>query len=127
MSARRRAERASNGALLRLLALGHAGVAATVYGEELRAIGREGVVGAVPYRGAKATAFWFLAPAPVLWIVGDLLSRAERAGDQRALRRTSLLGLACALLAGVCVPVSGFWMWAAISLRGLRDARRMRA
>jgi hypothetical protein len=79
----------------------------------------------VPYRGAKATAFWFFVPAPLLWILGRLLSRAEEAGDEEALRSASRLGLVSGLVAGLCMPISGFWAWVAISLRGLRDARRM--
>jgi hypothetical protein len=115
----------SNGRLLQLVAVAHAAVGAAFYREELQAIGRDGVAGAVPYRGPKATAFWFLVPSPLLWILGRLLSKAEDAGDAKALRSASRLGLASALLAVLCLPVSGFWAWVIISLRGLRDARRM--
>jgi hypothetical protein len=66
-------------------------------------------------------------PSPLLWILGRLLNGAEQAGDHEALRNASRLGLASAVLAALCLPVSGFWGWVAISLRGLRDARRMQA
>jgi Family of unknown function (DUF6463) len=114
-----------NGHLLQLVALAHTAVGAVFYRDELRAIGRDGVAGAVPNRGPKATAFWFLVPSPLLWILGRLLHRAEDAGDVEAVRSASQIGLASALIAVICLPISGFWAWVAISLRGLRDARRM--
>lgn len=116
-----------NGRLLQLVALAHALVGAVFYRRELRTIGRDGIAGAVPNRGAKATAFWFLVPSPLLWILGHLLNRAEEEGDAEALRSASRLGLASALVAVLCLPISGFWAWVAISLRGLRDARQMRS
>jgi hypothetical protein len=115
----------SNGRLLQVVALGHAVVGSAIHRDALREIGRDGVVGAVPYRGPKATAFWFIVPSPLLWILAGLMHRAERRGDAEALHGASRLGLASALVAVACMPVSGFWAWVAISLRGLRDARRM--
>lgn len=125
MSTRPRPHPPSNGRLLQLLALAHTVVGAAFYRDELREIGRGGVAGAVPFRGPKATAFWFLVPSPLLWILARLLHRAEQAGDAEALRDASRVGLASAIVAIICLPVSGFWGWLAISLRGLRDARRM--
>jgi hypothetical protein len=58
-------------------------------------------------------------------MVGGLLHRAEQNGDAKALRSTSSTSLVCALVAAVCMPVSGFWAWIGVSLRGLRDARRL--
>jgi Family of unknown function (DUF6463) len=117
--------RLSNGRLLQIVAIGHAVVGSAIYRDELREIGRDGVAGAVPYRGPKATAFWFMMPSPLLWIVAGLIHRAEQAGDAEALRGASRLSLASALVAVICLPISGFWVWVGISLRGLRDARRM--
>ena len=125
VSTGRRSRLPSNGRLLQLVALAHTVVGAAFYRDELLAIGHDGVAGAVPYRGPNATAFWILVPSPLLWILGRLLNRAEEAGDKEALRSASRLGLASALLACLCLPISGFWAWVAISLRGLRDARRM--
>lgn len=115
------------GRLLQAIGFGHLAVGAALYREELGEIGRAGVLGAVPYRGPRATAFWFLAPAPLLWMLGRLTSRAEAAGDARALRSVSRFGVLCAPIAIACVPFSGFWGWLAVSLRGLREARRMEA
>jgi uncharacterized protein DUF6463 len=114
----------SNGRLLQAVAVGHTAVAAAMYPRELRAIARDGVVAAVPHRGAKSTAFWFLVPSPLMWIAGDLLRTAEANGDTATLRRASRLGLASAAICTACMPISGFWTWLIISIRGLRQARR---
>jgi Family of unknown function (DUF6463) len=114
-----------SGRLLQLLAFGHAAVGIAVYRDELRAISRDGIVAGIPYHGPKATAFWFLAPSPPMWLVGRLLGGAEEAGDAEALRTVSRVGLVCAAIAALCMPLSGFWGWLAISLRGLVHARRM--
>jgi hypothetical protein len=121
----RRPRLPGNGRLLQLVALGHAAVGSVFYREELRTIAGDGIAGAIPYRGPKATAFWFLLPSPLLWVLGGLMRRAEEAGDGKALREASRVSLASAIVAVVCLPVSGFWAWLAISLRGLRDARRI--
>lgn len=113
-----------DGRLLEAIGLLHAAVGAVYYRDDLRAIGRDGIVAAVPYRGDKATAFWFLIPSPLVWIAGRLLSSAERAGDAEAQRTAHRVGAASALAAVTLMPVSGFWGWLAISLRGLRRLRR---
>ncbi|HEY2479657.1 MAG TPA: DUF6463 family protein [Solirubrobacterales bacterium] len=113
----------SNGRLLQLIALGHAVVGALVYPRELGEIGRRRLVGSVGFRGGRSSAFWFMAPAPLLWMLGGLLHRAERADDADALRSTSATSLICAVIATICMPVSGFWLWIGVSARGLRDAR----
>ncbi len=130
MSAGRPARRRllpGTGRLLQIIACGHVAVGSALYRKELREIGRDGILGAVPYRGPKATAFWFLFPSPLLWMLGRLLGRAEAAGDAEMLRSVSRLGVLCAPVAIACVPLSGFWGWLAVSLRGLREARRMAA
>ncbi len=115
----------SNGRLLQALAVGHAVVGAVIYRRELTEIRRAGILASVPYKGPRATVFWFLFPSPLLWTLGRGLHEAEQAGDAEALRRTSGANALSAILALICLPVSGFWVWLAISLRGLRDARRM--
>ncbi len=115
------------GHLLQLIAGAHAAVGSALYRKELREIGRKGVLGAVPYRGPRATAFWFLFPSPLLWMLGRLVGRAEAAGDAEVLRSVSRFGVLCAPIAIACLPLSGFWGWLAVSLRGLREARRMGA
>src|SRR4051794_5743620 len=98
-----------DGRLLEAIGLVHAAVGAAYYRDDLRAIGRDGVLAAVPYRGAKATAFWFLVPSPLVWISGRLLTSAERAGDLEAQRTAHRVGAASALAAVILMPVSGFW------------------
>jgi hypothetical protein len=113
----------NDGLLLKTLALAHAVVGLAFYRGELAAIRRDGVFAAVPYRGPRSTAFWFLVPSPLVWIVGSLIGRAEAAGDWDAVRRAHRTGLASAALAVACMPLSGFWGWLAISARGLWRAR----
>jgi hypothetical protein len=112
-----------DGALLRLLAIGHALVGIALYRRELRSIRRDGVFAGVPYRGPKATAFWFLMPSPLIWVIGRLVGEAEEAGSWKALRTAHRISLVSAGVATVCMPVSGFWGWLAISARGLQRAR----
>ena len=111
------------GRLLQGLALAHTVVGAAFYRNELRSIARDGVVAAVPNRGGKATAFWFLIPSPLVWIAGRLLDAAEEVGDVSAQRTAHRVGAVSAFAAIVCMPVSGFWGWLIISLRGLRKLR----
>ena len=112
------------GALLRLLAVGHALVGTVLYRRELRSIGRDGIVAAVPFRGPKSTAFWFLVPSPLVWVVGRLVGDAEATGDWAAVRRAHRLSLLSAAAAILCMPISGFWGWLAISARGIWRADR---
>jgi hypothetical protein len=115
--------RIDDGRLLRVLAVAHAAVGLAFFRAEIRSIAGDGVLAAVPHRGPRATAFWFLVPSPLVWVIGRLVSRAEEAGDWEAVRRAHGASLASASLAAACMPVSGFWGWLAISARGLWRAR----
>ncbi len=115
--------RVDDGLLLRALAIAHALVGLVFFREEIGSIRRAGILAAVPHRGPRATAFWFLVPSPLVWVVGRLLSSAEVAGDWDAVRRAHRASLAGAALAVACMPLSGFWGWLAISARGLWRSR----
>jgi hypothetical protein len=115
-----RRKRIGEGDLLRLLALTHTIVGLGFYRAELRSIGSSRIFASVPYRGPRATAFWFLVPSPLLWIIGSLVGDAERAGRWEAVRAAHRVGIVSAAVAIVCMPISGFWGWLAISARGLR-------
>jgi hypothetical protein len=121
-----RRELPGTGRLLRWLAFAHAAVGTAFYREELRAIGREGIIAAVPNRGPKATAFWFLVPSPLLWMAAHLVSTAEDSGDADALRTVHRVGLASSVVCILCMPISGFWGWLILSVRGLRQIRKTR-
>jgi Family of unknown function (DUF6463) len=108
------------GLQLRLLAIAHTLAGIAFYRRELRSIGRAGVFAAVPYRGDRSTAFWFLVPSPLVWVIGRLVSDAEEAGDWPAVRRAHRVSLVSAVIAILCLPGSGFWGWLAISARGLQ-------
>lgn len=113
------------GALLRGLAVLHALVGVVLYRRKLDSIRRDGIVAGVPYRGPKATVFWFLVASPLIWAIGQLITDAEAAGDWAALRRAHRLSFASAAVAIVLMPISGFWGWLVISARGVRRARAM--
>ncbi len=115
------------GMLIQLAAIGHAAVGARLYREELRAIVNEGCLGAVPYRGSRATAFWFLMSAPAWWLIGRLVSAAEDGQEETVLRVARSTSLATATVGVICVPVSGFWALLLISLRSISRAPRIRS
>ncbi len=123
---RRRQKTIGDGDLLRLLALVHTIVGFGFYRVELRALRKSRIFASVPYRGPRATAFWFLVPSPLMWIIGSLVRDAEHAGREDAVRAAHRVGLMSAVLAIVCMPVSGFWGWLAISMRGLGRSRERR-
>lgn len=114
----------SSGRLYQAVALGHVAVGAAIHRRGLGEIRRAGAIGAVPLRGERATAFWFLAPAPLLWGLGAGMRRAEARGDIEAVRAGCRLGAAAGAAGAICMPVSGFWALLAVSLRGLWRARR---
>ena len=123
----RRRRAIGNGAALRLLAVGHAVTGAVLYRNALRSIARDGVVGTVPYRGPKATAFWFIMPSATTWLVGRLVSRAEEAQDEEALRAAGRIGVVTAAVGTACMPVSGFPLLFLVALRSLRQTRKSRS
>src|SRR5581483_3724298 len=102
---RRRRETIGEGDLLRLLALVHTAVGLAFYRAELRSIAKSRIVAGVPYRGPRATAFWFLVPSPLMWIIGSLVGDAEHAGRWDAVRAAHRASLLSAALAIVCMPV----------------------
>jgi hypothetical protein len=113
-----------DGGLLQLLAAAHAAVGICLYRDELRSIARDGVVAAVPFRGSKATAFWFLMSAPTWWLAGHLLAACEQAQDEHARRVARRVALATAAVGVTCTPVSGFWGLLLVSLRAYRQTQR---
>jgi hypothetical protein len=82
-----------------------------------------GVVAAVPDFGDRATAFWFVAASPLLWVSGRLLRAAEAHGDHRAQRDAGRVLAAVGAIGAAAMPVSGFWSLVAV---GLRAAARPR-
>jgi Family of unknown function (DUF6463) len=101
------------GRALQVVAVGHAVIGVQQYRDvladaarDVRERGPGGVVGAVPERGDRATAFWFLAAAPALWTVG----RTVTPGDRAAGGVLTALGVAGSVL----TPTSGFPVIAAL-------------
>lgn len=114
----------SPGWWLQVIGLAHAAVGLVLHREPLAEIVRAKVIGAVPERGDRATAFWFLILAPTCWTAGRLLRSAELAGDLPAQRQAGAV-LTAVGVAGVAVmPASPFWSLIAVGAGAVRRGRR---
>jgi hypothetical protein len=118
--------RRSPGWWLQVLGVAHAGVGAGLYREALGDIARSTLVGSVPDRGDRATAFWFMAASPLLWLSGRLLRSAESAGDLGAQRAAGSVLTAAGVIGSAAMPRSGFWGVTATGLLALRRSSRPR-
>lgn len=118
--------RRSPGWWLQLLGAAHVGVGIAVYRTSIAEIAGDKLVASVPVRGDRATAFWFMSVAPALWLGGRLLRSAESAGDLDAQRTAGRVLTATGLVGGAAIPVSGFWVVAAVGVGALRRGRRSR-
>jgi len=96
-------------------------VGLVLYREPLAGIVRHKLVGTIPDHGERATAFWFLTNAPVLWMSGRLLRAAEDAGDLRAQRVAGGVLIGTGLAGAAAMPVSPF---AALVVIGVAAIRR---
>ena len=112
----------SPGWWLQLIACGHAAVGTVVYRDALAGIVRDKVFRAVPDRGDRATAFWFMAAAPSLWITGRLLRSAEAMGDVRGQRIAGGVVAGLGLTGATAMPISGFWALAAVGFAAARNS-----
>lgn len=109
---------------LRFLGLAHAGAGLVVYRRPLADIVEDKVVDSVPDWGDRATAFWFLTSAPVLWLAGRLLQSAEATHDLAAQRAAGGVLTATGLVGAAAMPRSGFLAVAAVGIGALRSSIR---
>lgn len=114
------APRRSPGWWLQLVAAGHGGAGVILYRDALADIARARVVNAVPDRGDRATAFWFTAVTPLLWLGGRLLRSAESTGDLGAQRVAGKVLIAAGVVGSAAMPASGFWAVIAVGVSALR-------
>lgn len=115
----------SPGWWLQFLGVAHAAVGAVVYRAALGDIARARVVSSVPDHGDRATAFWFVTAAPVLWLGGRLLRSAESTGDVAAQRAAGTVLTVTGAVGSVAMPsVNGFWAVTAVGIAALRRSRR---
>lgn len=91
-----------------------------LYHAPLAEIVRHKVLGTVPDHGERATAFWFLTNAPVLWMSGRLLRAAEDAGDLRAQRAAGAVLIGTGLTGAAAMPMSPFAALVAIGVAAVR-------
>ena len=110
----------SPGWWLQFLGAAHAAVGVVLYRQPLAEIAREGVVASVSDRGDRATAFWFMAAAPTLWLGGRLLRSAESNGDLAAQRAAGRVLAVTGAVGSAVMPVSGFWGVVAVGVASLR-------
>lgn len=119
------ATRASSpGWWLQVIGLAHAGVGVVLHREPLVEIVRAKVIGTVPERGDRATAFWFLVVAPTSWIAGRLLRSAELTGDLSAQRQAGAVLTAVGVTGAAVMPISPFWSLIAVGVGAIRASRR---
>lgn len=112
-------DRRSPGSWLQAIAVAHVGVGSFLYRKALGEIVRDRA--SIPDHGDKATAFWYLAAAPVLWVGGGLLRSTESTGDLAGQRAAGVVLFATGVTGGTAMPGSGFW---AIALVGAASVRR---
>ncbi|AXK36298.1 hypothetical protein DVA86_30640 [Streptomyces armeniacus] len=101
-------KRYSAGSWLQVVGIGHAVVGAVAYRDVLAGMVRENPCDSVPDRGDRATAFWFMAAAPTLWLGGRLLRSAEEHQDVSAQRAVGVALTAVGVAGTVAMPKSGF-------------------
>ncbi|PZS36482.1 MAG: hypothetical protein DLM59_01190 [Pseudonocardiales bacterium] len=116
----------SPGWWLEFLGVAHAGVGIVRYRDALGDIARHKLLDSVPGSGDKATAFWFMAAAPTLWVGGRLLRSAESTGDVDAQRTAGVVLTAVGLMGSAAIGrrPSGFWGVAAVGIATLAGAGR---
>jgi uncharacterized protein DUF6463 len=113
----------SPGEWLQRIAVAHAVIGVVAYRAPLAEIARARFVATVPDRGDRATAFWFLTAAPLLWSSGRLLRSAEETGDPTAGRAAGRVLIASGAIGVATMPVSGFWSVLAVGIATVRRAR----
>ncbi len=116
----------SPGWWLQFVGAAHAAAGVILYRDALGDIARDKVVNSVPDRGDKATAFWFMATAPTLWLGGRLLRSAESTDDLAAQRAAGGVLTAAGVVGSAAMPTSGFWAVAAVGISALRRTMRPR-
>lgn len=117
------AELRSPGRWLQMLGVAHVAVGAAIYREALGEIVDGNVVATIPDHGDKATAFWFLLGAPLMWTTGRLLRVAEAHDDLAAQRTVGTVVAGTALICCVANPISPFWVVAAVGAAAVRRSR----
>lgn len=113
----------SPGWWLQLIGLAHAGVGVVLHREPLAEIIKARVIGTVPDRGDRATAFWFLVVAPTSWVAGRLLASAELTGDLAAQRQAGAVLTVVGVAGAAAMPVSPFWSLIAVGVSAVRRGR----
>jgi hypothetical protein len=103
------------------VAVSHLAVGTVLFRDVLVTLARAGVVGSVPLRGDRSTAFWFLLASPGWWAAGRELRAAERRDDRPAQRRVGSAVAGIGAVGAALLPRSPFWLLAALGLAAVRS------
>lgn len=114
----------SAGWWVQVVALSHLTVGARLFRDVIGEVSRAGVVGTVPLRGDRATAFWFLLASPVWWALGRELRAAEDRDDRAAQRRTGRAVAGLGATGAAMFPASPFWVLLGLGVVAVRRAGR---
>jgi len=114
------------GAWFRGLAIAHGIVGLAVYHAPLRDILGAGLWNTIDGHTPREAAFWFLMFAPLLYLAGQLGSRAYAESGTYPSELIRTLLLVC-LIGSVLMPVSGFPVGLAVCLLHVRATRQRQA
>lgn len=109
---------------LQLIGVAHGCIGAVQYRGALTEIAEDNVVDTVPDHGERATAFWFVAAAPMLWLTGRLLRSVEESDDRAAQRAAGGILAAVGAVGVAAMPASGFWAVGVVGVSTLRRSAR---
>lgn len=116
----------SPGRSLELIGVAHAAVGLVLHRHGLASIVRGHIVDTVGDHGDRATAWWFMMTAPMVWTTGRLLRSADVADDVGAQRSVGIVVTATGLAGIAVMPRSPFWAVAATGVRVLHQSAQAR-
>lgn len=91
------------------VALVHTAFALVVFGSDLAALVRDGVIDTVGADARRGAVVWFLLFGPALWLAGQGIDALE-ARRQPLPRAMGITLLLLASLGAALMPASGFWL-----------------
>lgn len=100
-----------------VLGISHTVVAFVLYRQELARWFGQGLLSGAQLQGDRLPALWFLIFSATLFLLGQLVFYAAKAGDQKLLHLVAWYTLGIGALGIVALPKSPFW--AAIVIAGL--------
>lgn len=106
-----------------VIAVSHVAVGVVLYRRVYAEMGRIGVIASVPDHGARAEAFWFAVPAPLLFALGRIQRTAEANHDIPTQRTAGIVLAAIGAAGSVVNPASPFWAVLGVGIAALTKTR----